>query len=90
MYFVKGIAISQVKEKEVKGKTAYKLAVLCGEKNKDGFYDPEKLELAIVYSSEPILDGKTFKYGAPVLMEVDVSVFDGQKTTRYSNVQLIG
>lgn len=90
MYFVKGIAISQVKIKEVKGTTYYKLAVLCGDKDKNGFYDPEKTELAIVSSTEPILEGKTFKNGDSVLMEVDVSVFEGQKRTKYSNVQLIG
>lgn len=90
MYFVKGIAISQVKIKEIKGTTYYKLAVLCGEKDKEGYYDPDKLELAVVTSTEPILKDKTFKCGAQVLMEVDVSVFEGQKRTKYSNVQLIG
>ena len=89
MYFAKGIIISQVKCVEVQGKKYYSLATLIGEKDKDGFYDPKKVEVAVVRSQEPILEGKTFKYGQPVLLELDVTSYEGQTKKSYSNPQLI-
>ena len=89
MYFAKGILLSGVSETEVSGKKYYKVAVLIGEKDKAGFMDPNKVELGIVRSTEPLLQGKELKYGLPILVEVDVSTYDGQTRIKYSNPQLI-
>jgi len=89
MYFAKGIILSEVSETETQGKKYYKLAVLIGEKDSKGFYDPSKVEVAVIRATEPILQGKKLTYGMAVLVEVDVSSYEGQTRIKYSNPQLI-
>ena len=86
-FLSKGIIIGKQVSYEFDGKTYYKVPVLLGVADSEGFFT-DKAVVGVAKGDAPILNEKDIKFGARILCTVNVKTYEGKTSYVCSDVIL--